>query len=49
VISGLVKAHTGFSDAAMATSMPSSLSVLVWSICVGIFLLRTAGTKRNAA
>jgi hypothetical protein len=49
VISGLVKAYTGFSDLAMATSMPTSLSVLVWSICVGIFLLRTAGATRDAA
>jgi hypothetical protein len=49
VISGLVKAHTGFSELAMATSMPSSLSVLLWSIGVGVFLLRTARATRNTA
>lgn len=42
VISSVVQAHTGFSDVAMATSMPSSLLVLAWSICVGVYLLRTA-------
>lgn len=49
LISGLVKAHTGFSDLAMATSMPSSLSVLVWLMCVGIFLLRTSSGTHKAA
>jgi len=49
VISSVVQAHTGFSDVAMATSMPSSLLVLVWSICVGIFLLRTARATHNTA
>jgi hypothetical protein len=49
LISGIVKAHTGFSETGMATSMPSSLLVLVWSICVGVFLLRTPRAPRNAA
>ena len=49
LISSIVQAHTGFSDVAMATTMPSSLLILVWSICVGIFLLRTAGAVHNAA
>jgi len=40
VISSVVLAHAGFSDVAMATNMPSSLLVLAWSICIGIFLLR---------
>jgi hypothetical protein len=49
VISSVLQAHTGFSDVAMATSMPSSLLVLVWSICVGIFLLRTTRAAHDAA
>jgi hypothetical protein len=49
LISSVVQAHAGFSDVAMATTMPSSLLILVWSICVGIFLLRTAGAAHNAA
>ena len=48
-ISSVVQAHTGFSEVAMAARMPSSLSVLVWSICIGIFLLQTARTAHNAA
>ncbi|MDA2935334.1 hypothetical protein MYX82_13480 [Acidobacteria bacterium AH-259-D05] len=37
---GVVQAHTGFSDAAMAVSMPSSLVLLLWAFCAGIYLLR---------
>ena len=42
MVAGFTKAYTGFSDVAMATSMPSSMAALVWSICVAIYLLRTA-------
>jgi hypothetical protein len=38
--SGIVQAHTGFSDITMNISMPSTLLVLVWTICIGVFLLR---------
>jgi hypothetical protein len=38
--SSIVQAHTGFSDIAMNTSMSSTLLVLAWSICIGVFLLR---------
>ena len=37
---GIVQAHTGFSDAAMAVSMPSSLVLLLWAFLAGIYLLR---------
>jgi hypothetical protein len=48
VISSIIQAHAGFSDVAMATGMPSSLLALIWSICAGIFLLRTASAAQNA-
>lgn len=47
--SSVVQAHTGFSDIAMTTSMPSTLLVLLWCICVGVFLLRSASSVDNAA
>ncbi len=37
--SSIVQAHTGFSDIAMATSTPSTLLVLLWSVCIGVFLI----------
>lgn len=40
VASGIVHAHTGFSDIAMSISMPSALVLLLWTVCVGILLLR---------
>ena len=40
LVSGIVQAHAGFSDIAMSMSMPSTLLVLIWSICIGVFLLR---------
>jgi hypothetical protein len=49
VISSVIQAHAGFSDLAMAASMPSSLLVLGWSMCAGIFLLRTSSAVDNAA
>ena len=45
----LVQAHTGFSDIAMHTSMPSTLLVLVWSVCIGVFLLRRGRAEADAA
>jgi hypothetical protein len=47
--SSIVQAHTGFSDMAMYTSMPSTLLVLVWSVCVGVFLLRRSRADLDAA
>lgn len=47
--SSIVQAHAGFSDIAMTTSMPSTLLVLLWSVCIGVFLLRSAGSVDNAA
>ena len=47
--SSIVQAHAGFSDIAMTTSMPSTLLVLLWSVCIGVFLLRKAGAVENAA
>jgi hypothetical protein len=47
--SGVVQAHAGFSDSAMTMSMPSTLLVLLWSLCIGVFLLRRAGSGENAA
>ena len=49
VISSVIQAHAGFSDIAMATSMPSTLLLLVWSICIGILLLRTTGAEHHTA
>jgi hypothetical protein len=37
--SGIVQAHAGFSKIAMATTMASTLMVLLWSVCIGVFLL----------
>lgn len=47
--SGIVQAHAGFSDIAMTTSMPGTLLVLLWSVCIGVFLLRRPGSAENAA
>lgn len=47
--SSIVQAHAGFSNIAMTTSMPSTLLVLLWSVCIGIFLFRRAGSVENAA
>jgi len=48
LISSVVQAHSGFTDIAMATTMPSTLLVLLWCICVGIFLLRSATSVDQA-
>jgi hypothetical protein len=48
LVSSIVQAHTGLSDFAMTTSMPSTLLVLLWSVFMGIFLLRRAASE-NAA
>jgi hypothetical protein len=47
--SSIVQAHTGFSDLAMDTSMPSATLVLVWSLGIGVFLLRPARSGPDAA
>jgi hypothetical protein len=38
LVAGTVMAHTGFSEVAMAVSMPSSILLLAWIISVGIFM-----------
>ena len=40
LVAGIIQAHAGFSDIAMAPSMPSTLAVLLWTVFVGILLLR---------
>ena len=45
----IVQAHAGFSKIAMNTSMPSTLLVLIWSVCVGVFLLRRSRVAPDAA
>ena len=40
LISGIVQAHVGFSDIAQTTIISSTLLVLIWSVCVGVYLLR---------
>lgn len=40
--SSIVQAHAGFSDVTMAMTMPSTLLVLLWLVCIGVFLLRSA-------
>lgn len=40
LVAGVILAYAGFSDIAMATSMPSTLAVLFWTLAVGILLLR---------
>jgi hypothetical protein len=47
--SSVVQAHTGFTDIATGMTMPSTLLVLLWCICVGVFLLRSAGSVDHAA
>ena len=44
LVSSIVQAHTGFSSLAMATSMPSTLLLLLWTVCAGVLLLRTAAS-----
>lgn len=46
--SSIVQAHAGFTDIAMATTMPSALLVLLWSVSIGVFLLRSAGSVEIA-
>jgi hypothetical protein len=46
-MSGIVKAHGGFSQVGMAVGMPTSVLVLLWSICVGVFLLRSPKSPGN--
>jgi hypothetical protein len=43
--SGIVQAHSGFSDFAMTLSMPASLSALAWSACAGGFLLKNTALE----
>ena len=38
LVAGVVMAYTGFSEVAMAISMPSSILLLAWMISVGIFM-----------
>ena len=40
LVAGVILAYAGFSDIAMATSMPSTVAVLFWTLAVGILLLR---------
>ncbi|HSK09834.1 MAG TPA: hypothetical protein VK911_09665 [Vicinamibacterales bacterium] len=40
VAAGVVQAHTGFSDLAMAATMPSNLLLLLWLVAVGVLMLR---------
>ncbi len=47
--SSTIQGHVGFSNVAMTTSTPSTLAVLVWSICIGVFLLRKPGEQEHAA
>jgi len=46
--SAVIQAHTGFSSAAMAVSMPSSLLLLLWTALVGLFLLRSRSRPSGA-
>lgn len=48
-LASVIQAHTGFSDMAMAATMLGSLLALLWSICAGIFLLRTAHAASRSA
>ncbi len=38
--SSIMQAHAGFSDIAQTTIISSTLLVLIWSVCVGVYLLR---------
>ena len=49
LIASIVQAHTGFSDVATTATMPSTLFLLLWCICVGVFLLRSSGSVDHAA
>ena len=40
VAGSTVQAHVGFSDAAMALTMPGSAAALVWCACAGLHLIR---------
>ncbi len=46
--SSVVQAHAGFSDIAMTTSMPSAFLVFLWSLCIGVWLLRSPQASKNA-
>lgn len=43
VSSSVVRAYSGFSDVAIATSTPTTLAVLMWVICAAVFLLGHPG------
>ncbi len=49
LVSSVVQAHAGFSDIAMTTSMPSSILLLLWTLCIGVLLLRRTGVGEHAA
>jgi hypothetical protein len=38
--SSIMQAHAGFSDIAQTMNISSTLLVLIWSVCVGVYLLR---------
>lgn len=40
--SGILQAHTGFSSLAMAVGMPSNLLLFLWTLWIGVFLLRSS-------
>jgi hypothetical protein len=42
VASGIVHAHTGFSEIAMMMSMPAELLLLLWGLLVRVFLFRSS-------
>ena len=49
LVASVVQAYAGFSDIAMRASMPSSILLLLWSLCIGVLLLRKTGASEHAA
>jgi hypothetical protein len=49
LLSSILEAQTGFSDAAMALSMPSNLLLLLWVMLLGVVLLRNRRVTDGSA
>jgi len=49
LVAGIIQAHTGFSDIALSTGMTITLAVLVWTIFIGVSLLRAQSSDEGAA
>jgi hypothetical protein len=47
-VAGVMYAYSGFSNAAMTASMSGSLALIVWTACIGVYLLRSTRAAAGA-